>query len=48
MVIGGGVSDVSHNPPGRHGHWTKHGEWHNDVYASPLTENTVNIELGSK
>ncbi|WVQ81337.1 hypothetical protein IAT38_003460 [Cryptococcus sp. DSM 104549] len=30
MMIGGGVSDVENNPPGRHGHWDKHGEWHDD------------------
>ncbi|WVN87823.1 uncharacterized protein L203_103018 [Cryptococcus depauperatus CBS 7841] len=30
LLIGGGFSDMEHNPLGRHGHWDKHGEWHND------------------
>jgi len=29
-MIGGGVSDVRHEPMGRHGHWGKHGRWHDD------------------
>ncbi|WWD21196.1 hypothetical protein CI109_105680 [Kwoniella shandongensis] len=33
LIIGGGVSDVETNPSGRHGHWDKHGEWHNDNIA---------------
>jgi hypothetical protein len=30
LLIGGGASDVSRNPPGRHGHWDNNGEWHED------------------
>lgn len=31
FIIGGGVSDMSNEPVGRHGHWDKHGDWRNDV-----------------
>jgi hypothetical protein len=38
LLIGGGISDVENNPPGRSGHWDKHGKWHDDRwgYASRL------------
>lgn len=38
MLIGGTISDVEGNPPGRNGHWDKHGKWHDDRwgYASSL------------
>jgi hypothetical protein len=31
LLIGGGMSDIEQNPPGRHGHWGKHGRWHEDI-----------------
>ncbi|OCF38751.1 hypothetical protein I317_07456 [Kwoniella heveanensis CBS 569] len=30
LLIGGGISDVNSAPPHRHGHWDKHGDWHDD------------------
>ncbi|WWC63779.1 uncharacterized protein I303_106384 [Kwoniella dejecticola CBS 10117] len=31
LLIGGGVSDISNDESrGHHGHWDKHGDWHND------------------
>ncbi|ORX39364.1 hypothetical protein BD324DRAFT_619399 [Kockovaella imperatae] len=30
VILGGGMSDMRHAPMGRHGHWDKHGKWHED------------------
>ncbi|WWC90974.1 uncharacterized protein L201_005913 [Kwoniella dendrophila CBS 6074] len=41
LLIGGGVSDISNdNSRGHHGHWDKHGEWHDDnggVYSGAIS-----------
>ncbi|KAK1922809.1 hypothetical protein DB88DRAFT_496340 [Papiliotrema laurentii] len=38
LMIGGGVSDIEHEPMGRHGHWGKHGRWHEDSAVYPLVQ----------
>ncbi|ORY28831.1 hypothetical protein BCR39DRAFT_505773 [Naematelia encephala] len=30
LIIGGGVNDVNSEPVGRHGHWDRNGDWHDD------------------
>jgi hypothetical protein len=38
LLVGGGISDIEQNPPGRQGHWGRHGKWHDDVgISSPST-----------
>ncbi len=45
LFIGGGVSDVSREPVGRHGHWGKHGKWHDDTTYGISLDGAETVEI---
>ncbi|OCF78876.1 hypothetical protein I204_00820 [Kwoniella mangroviensis CBS 8886] len=52
LLIGGGVSDISNDRSrGHHGHWDKHGDWHDDngkVYFEDVGVSSLFVKVKDK